>query len=479
MKNLRLLLLPLFCGLFLNVAVASGHKISVKLENYDQKEIYLAYHYGDKQYIRDTVAIDDDGWFVFEGEEQVEGGVYLVVLPPENSFIQILLDKDQDFTLIADATDPVSTIRVDGSLDNELFYQYMKYLNNKRPEADKLRKEMEEAGDNEKEKEKLQEKMDNINEEVENYQLRLIEQNPNSLPAVIIKANMPVKQPDLEGDEKEVQEQRWRYMQKHYFDNLDLSDPRLLRTPFFFQRVDHYVHKLQIQHPDTISKAIDFVLDKMKPAEENFKFYLIHFLNTYAQSKIVGMDAVYVHLVEKYYAKGLAPWTESEQLEKIIENANSLKPLLIGKIAPDIKMQTRDGQPISLHEVESPYTILYFWRYDCGHCKKSTPVLKEFYEKYKNKGVKIFAVCSKFRDEVPECWEYIDDNAIGDWLHTVDPNHRSRYGKIYNVKTTPQVYVLDAKKEILSKRIGAEQLEEVMDRIIEMNKKEKDGKADD
>ena len=186
------------------------------------------------------------------------------------------------------------------------------------------------------------------------------------------------------------------------------------------------------------------------------------------------MDAVYVHLVNNYYAKGLAPWTEEEQLKKILENAKALEPLLIGKIAPNIRLEKRDGSPIELHDIESEYTILYFWRYDCGHCKKSTPDIKAFYEKYKDKGVKIVAVCAKFTDEIPDCWKYIDENGIGDWLHTIDTYHRSRFMTIYNIKSTPQIYILDRNKEILSKRIGAEQLEEVMDRIIEMREKEKE-----
>ena len=46
------------------------------------------------------------------------------------------------------------------------------------------------------------------------------------------------------------------------------------------------------------------------------------------------MDAVYVYLVENYYATGQAAWTEEEQLKKIIDNATTLQPLLVGKIAP-------------------------------------------------------------------------------------------------------------------------------------------------
>ena len=58
------------------------------------------------------------------------------------------------------------------------------------------------------------------------------------------------------------------------------------------------------------------MLEGMKPAPETFKYYLVHFLNEYAKSKVVGYDAMYVHLVDKYYSTGLAPWTDEEQLEK-------------------------------------------------------------------------------------------------------------------------------------------------------------------
>ena len=210
----------------------------------------------------------------------------------------------------------------------------------------------------------------------------------------------------------------------------------------------------------------------MEPAEETFKYYLIHFLNAYAKSKLVGMDAVYVHLVEKYYAAGKAPWTDEEQLKKIVDNAAKLKPLLIGKTAPNFATQKQDGSKVALHDVDSEYTVLYFWRYDCGHCKKSTPVMNEFYKKYKDKGVKIFAVCAKFTDEVPECWDYINDNEINDWIHVVDPYLRSKFMDLYDIESTPQIYVLDKDKKILSKKIGAEQLEELMDNIIKMKEEE-------
>ncbi|NUO02051.1 MAG: redoxin domain-containing protein, partial [Saprospiraceae bacterium] len=405
--------------------------------------------------------------------QKLECGVYLVVMRPDNNYFQVLVsDNEQRFSLEAHKDNPTASIQFTGAPDNKLFYEYLNYLSDKRPLADTLRAQVDRTTDEGKKK-NLQDKLDKLNAEVEAYQTGLISKHKGTLTASIIKANLPFNTPEFDGaTEEEKQIKKWHYTRDHYFDNLDVTDPCMLRTPFLFQRIEYFVQKLHVQHPDSIAIAIDAVLEKLRPSQESFKFYMIHFLNYYARSNIVGMDAVYVHMVEKYYATGQAPWTEAEQLKKIVDNANVLRPILIGKIAPDIKLQKRDGTPFSLHEVDSEYTILYFWRHDCGHCKKSTPVMKEFYEKFKDKGVKIVAVCAKFTDEVPKCWEYVDENHLENWIQAVDPYHRSRFSTIYDLKTTPQIFVLDRKKEILSKKIGAEQLEELMNKIIEMKQKQ-------
>jgi methyl coenzyme M reductase alpha subunit len=58
------------------------------------------------------------------------------------------------------------------------------------------------------------------------------------------------------------------------------------------------------------------------------------------------------------------------------------------------------------------------------------------------------------------------------FFNAVDPYHRSRYKTVYDIRTTPQIFVLDTDKKILSKRIGAEQLPEVIDHILKVKKDE-------
>jgi peroxiredoxin len=452
---------------------SEGHHIKVKIDGYTEPELYLAYYYGDKQYILDTATLSNDGYFHFTGEEPVKPGVYLVVMAPNNAFFQLLVEPgEQSFGVRTTKENPSDNMRFEQSPSNTLFYSYLTYLNSKRPAADTLRAQIDRE-ESDKKKEKLEAELKVLNDEVLAYQQGFVEQHAGTLTAALIKAGFQVEIPEFEGDEQTVQVDKWRYMKAHFFDNIDLTDVRLLRSPFLFERVDYFINKLQIQHPDTLSLAIDDLLDRMRPAEETFKYYLIHFLNYYARSNIVGMDAVYVHIAEKYYAGGQAPWTNEEQLKKIVENATELKPLLIGKIAPNITLQDRNGRSVSLYDIKSEYTVLYFWRFDCGHCKKTLPDMKAFHEKFKDKNVRIVSVCVKFTDEVPDCWKYIDENEIGDWMHLVDPYHRSKFATIYSVKTTPQLYVLDRNKEILTKRIGAEQLSEVMERLMEMKSAEK------
>lgn len=494
LKNLSTLLFFLILGV--SAIAQDGHKISVQLENYDQKELYLGYYFGDKQYLQDTVTANANGVFVFEDKtKKLDAGMYLIVMAPDNQYIQIMVnDYEQHFSIKTDAKQPNEKMEVKGSKDNKLFYEYLAYLANQRPVAETLNKGIVEAAD-EQTKEGLQKKLNEVNETVVKYQQDLIDKNPLTMTAALIKVNMSPNIPKFEGEDKDVK--RWRWMQKRYFDQIDMADERMIRTPFLFQRVNNYVEKMVIQNPDTIYQAVDMILKKVQPAEASFKFFLVHFLNKYAKAKIVGMDAVYVKIAQNYYAKGLAPWTEEEQLTKIVDNANTLEPLLIGKIAPDFKAfeldipatlnaaetETSEHKKFklagekTLHGVESPYTVLVFWASDCGHCKKAMSGLKEFYDKYKSKGIEMFMVCTKTYKDVPECAKLLDEHKTYDWLNIVDPYMRSKVTATYDVRSTPQIYILDENKEIISKRIGTEQLPDVVEQILlQEQKKTEEGK---
>ena len=452
-------------------SLANGFKISVEVKEFEGNEILLAYYYGDKMYIKDTLTRNDQGLFLYSSDVSIEPGIYLIVLPPDNNFFQFLVPMgDENLTISTVNGDLSKSLQIQGCADNALFLEYLKYLGEKSSVAQPLSEKMKETTED-AEKQKLMDELYAIEKDVKAFQTGIYENNPGTFTSQIVGANINFEIPQFEGEE-DPDLKRILYAREHYFDHIDLTNPRLLRTPFLFEKVNYYINNLFYKHPDSIAIAVGHVLDKMIPAQETFQFYLIHYLNEYAKSNIVGMDGVYVQLVDRYYATGKASWTDEEQLQKIIENANGLKPTLIGKTAPDITLEKKDGSTFKLHSVQSPYTVLYFWRYDCGHCKESTPVIKSFYEKFKDKGVKIVAVCTKFTKDTEECWKYAEENGVTDWMHGVDTYHRSKYMDTYYIKSTPQIFILDKDKKILIKKIGADQLESVMENILQMESTE-------
>ena len=90
----------------------------------------------------------------------------------------------------------------------------------------------------------------------------------------------------------------------------------------------------------------------------------------------------------------------------------------------------------------------------------------EFYEQYKNKGVEVVGICTEnVNGDMVACAEYAKEKGMK-WLNVFDPFYQSKFMSVYDVTGTPKIYILDKDKKILSKGIGADQLPEVMDNIM-------------
>lgn len=78
-------------------------------------------------------------------------------------------------------------------------------------------------------------------------------------------------------------------------------------------------------------------------------------------------------------------------------------------------------------------------------------MLKEYYEKNRENGIAVFAVCTQHDKEI---WEkYIVDHGLN-WVNGWDPQRLSRFDYLYNVESTPLIYILDRDKRIIAKRLA-------------------------
>lgn len=441
---------------------ATNIQLSVKgLENSD---MILAFYSGDKQYVKDTVFADSKGVFKIKSDTTLPGGIYLAVFPKLGNRYFELIINEQSFQMETDSGELAGKMKITGSLENKLFYDDMLYLNKVRKQSDSINNIVK-VNPNSESSTKLKEELKKIDGDVKSKREAIMRDYPQTFYAKLIKAMKDPEVPDFPRDNqgKIIDSTfQWRWYKAHYWDNLDLNDDRMLRTPIFHNKLKQYFTKTVAQIPDSLITASDDLLAKSNPKGDIFKYMLVYFLNNMANAKIMGMDAVYVHLVKNYYAKGYATWVDSAQLAKINERGTILEPLLIGKKAQNIVLaDTTLKNFYSLYNSKKKYTVLCFWDPDCGHCKKEVPVLLEAYHNLKKAGVDVEVVAPAImgKEHIDKWTAFIREKGL-DWVNVADPYRQNNFRYEWDIQSTPQIYVLDKDKIIRAKRIGADQIED-------------------
>lgn len=449
-------------------AFAGGYEIKVNVKGLSDSTCQLAYYFGDKQYIKDSAKADAKGNLIFKGQEDLPGGIYMVVLPGKKYF-EMIVDKEQRFSLESDAADLVVNMKVKGSKDNEIFYDYLRWISIRGKQAEELKKELDANKSNPSKSKEIKDKQTAIDAEVKQYKNDIIAKHPAMLLSAIFKASTEpdVPEPPKNADGSIDSLFRYRYFRAHYFDNINMKDDRLLRTPVFAPKIKQYVERIIPQHPDSICAGAKKMIDLTDEKSDIFKYLVFYITNTYEKSNIMGMDAVFVCMAEQYYLSGKAFWVDSAQTEKIRERVNALKPCLIGKQAYNMRLYKPDFQQISLNEVKNKYTIIYFWDPSCGHCQKVTPKLSEFYKTNKEKfDVEVFGVY--IETDTTEWFKYIKEKELT-WLNVADLTLKTNFRAYYDIYSTPVIYVLDRNKKIIAKRIDVENLADFLTNYSKQN----------
>lgn len=453
------------------------YKIKVKVNGVSNDTIYLANYFGNKLFYNDTTISDENGYFEFEGKPYDEGGKYAVVIPGPKYFD--ILVSDEEIHLETDASNFIRGMKVHESIENKLFFEYIHFIEQKKKDRMPLDKILTDEEASEKEKNKAREKLSKLNSEVIDYQDDLVENNPDKLAAKLIKMTMEVEVPETpEG----LDDPNWqyRYYIDHYWDNVDLQDPRIVRDGVIQKKLDHFANKALPQIPDTIAKEAIQVIDRTKGNPELFKYFVHFFTSNAEKSKVMCMDKVFVRLIDEYYKSGQAVWMDEEQLKKIIEASDNKRYTLCGEVAPNIILpDTTDKNWEAIYDIDAEYTIIAIWESNCGHCKKEMPKLKQVYEKWQPMGLEIYAIGNDFETE--EWKEFIREKEIGDWINVSDNpainNSDSalvliqqgtttleslNFRKTFDIFSTPKLYLLDGDKKILAKQLNSKQIDELL-----------------
>lgn len=417
----------------------------------ENETVQLAYYLGGKTYMRHEFGTSVTGIFNYKADS-VHRGMYLLYFKQKGDFAQLIFNEPK-FSMAIDYKDLLGSAKVDGSRENQVYYDYLRYLDQRHREIESIKNEV---GLTESQK---AQKQTALNKEVKAQQRSIIEGNPNTLVTAFIQATLEPEIPNAPAGLSETEAQDWRsyYYRDHYFDDFDLSNSSLLYTPVFQNKLDVYRNQLTPQEPDSMIAMVNRVIGLAEGSQEVKRYLIINLVNEFARFKVVCMDKAYVHMVDTYYASGFADWIDKDQLNKMLSRANNLRNNLCGVKAYNFKLTSANYEQVELNQIKADWTILVFLKSDCTHCEKVLLDLKSL--EPTNADYKVVTIHQKGDQN----WlNQLADFKSEKWLNLIDTQGEIDWEKQYNLDSYPLVYVLDANKVIRYKRIEAKQIQQIL-----------------
>lgn len=224
----------------------------------------------------------------------------------------------------------------------------------------------------------------------------------------------------------------------HFWDGIEAFDGPTDENPVLAAQLDFYFDKMVTPLPDSITPEIDRLVERTSFNSDLRDFILWHLLEKYRHPEYMSQDQVFVYLYDNYFSQLEIKDLNVDNLALIRDKAETIRRLAIFNIAPNFAI----NDSVDLHSVESEYTVLFFYDHDCDVCQQEMQELD--------------SVCTMH----PEIKVLAID------MNTNDVSVDALYD-LYDIETTPLLYVLDGEKRIIAKKIRAKQIPLLLPSFLE------------
>ena len=215
----------------------------------------------------------------------------------------------------------------------------------------------------------------------------------------------------------------------NFWDGIEAFDGPTNENPILAAQLDFYFDKIVAPLPDSITLEINRLIERTESNADLRDFILWHLLEKYRHPEYMSQDQVFVWLYDQYFSRlGIKDLHETN-LALIRDKAETFRRLALFHLAPNIAV----NDSVDLHSIESEYTVLFFYDHDCDLCQQEMQDLDSVLETHPE--IKLVAID----------------------LNTDDVRVDSLY-ELYDIETTPLIYVLDKNKRIIAKKIRARQI---------------------
>jgi len=433
-----------------------AYRIEVTVSGHPGGLLYLGAHYGPEFLVIDTVQTNDKGYAVFEGKSTLPQGVYFIVIPPKTRFDFLLLD-DQQFSMTTNLNNLVADLKMSGTDKPDLFFDLQRdiaSINLASSQLDIKKQYFKNSG------QAMPEDIKREEDSLKNRRIIVYKYYKsiagNSYLSKILDLMLPPEFPTYVLQwQTEDPAKYYYYYKDHYFDAVDFTDERLLRTPeFIFHRMLQEYCKFflstRVDSIENVYKDVDALITKASANIEFEKYIVSYLVDHYETPSVIGMDAVFVYLADNYFINKKLTWADDKAVSLIKERRDEMQYNLLGMQAQNLKLKKLDGDYINTNEISTKYLILWFWEPGCSLCDELTPVLHSKYEEIRKMGSELIAI--NIQRNKSEWEKYITDNKLY-WINAWDPDGVCEFYKYYGTNRTPRLFILDSQKRIVAKDV--------------------------
>ena len=406
MKSVFFKISCIFFLTILHFNLVSQVKIDVKIDDINDTILYLMKYKSDKtQSIIDYSSISS-AKKTFKNPQNYDEGIYVLTDSKQNPLFEILIGKDQKFSLHVEDMMDLNTYKIKGSKEtSDYFKVYSKTIHDKLY-IKALESEMEYFPDNAR-------KIDSIKRELYDYQESMLSKDKSSFLNTYIRF--------IEDSEAD-----------HYFENLPLCDTRILNSRLLKNKLDDYFdNHMANQNADVICKNIDNLISKTNDCHE-VRDYILWYL----YSRYFNNDLIYIHLSDNYFSKLEINNLTQNIRNEIIKRSDVLRKITIGSVSPTFSYTDDEGNKIDLSEINAENLVLFFYKPDCQKCIRDKRILGLIKNKQKDLTILYINISE-------DNYSNVSQDIINQ----------------YDITTTPTIYVLDKNKRIIAKNIKAEEIE--------------------
>ena len=226
---------------------------------------------------------------------------------------------------------------------------------------------------------------------------------------------------------------------------VDFTDGRLFHSQSLFSMfVSEYLISENRESAAEIITEVDTILTRAaRGGRYQCGLYAQWLYGIFDKTGDPYYEPVMLHIYDTY-DRG---WIPEDQERRIKRQMDRIRKLAPGAQIPELTAFDINGKQHSTNEIQTKYTILWFWDPDCDHCQEETPILHDLYQKEAdNLDFEVFAV--EVNDDYDRWKAFSEKHGLSDWINLSTSMGETSvdYIEYFDIVTTPVILLIDNQK---------------------------------